>query len=296
MHLVDNLEQRSGNRGLKPALLLLLLLAVPRLWAQAGPPFQTDDPTPVDLGHYEAYIFGTVDGTPAELDQTGPAFEFNWGAIPRIQLHAILPFGAAIPLNNPVYLPGGTGPSAYGLTDMELGVKYGFIKQTKRRPQIGSFTMFELPTGSYSRGLGVGNAWYKLPIWVEKEFGPWSLVGGLGYAVVPQKQYRNYLYGGYLVKRVVSERLELSAEVFAHAREGFAAAQTQASTMIDAGGYYHFKSPGLQLLFAYGHSIAGQTENYGYLGLYKTWGKDKDSDKTAATSLMLPGQLHKNGF
>ena len=26
-------------------------------------------------------------------------------------------------------------------------------------------------------------------------------------------------------------------------------------------GYYHFKSLGLQLLFAYGHSIAGQTEH-----------------------------------
>jgi hypothetical protein len=49
--------------------------------------------------------------------------------------------------------------------------------------------------------------------------------------------------------------------------------------MIDAGGYYHFRSPGLQLLFAYGHSIAGQTENYAYLGLYKTWGKDRASDK-----------------
>ena len=84
---------------------------------------------------------------------------------------------------------------------MELGVKYGFIKQTKRRPQIGSFTMFEIPTGSYSRGLGVGRVWYKLPIWVEKEFGPWSLCGGMGYTVVPQTQYRNYLYGGFLVKR-----------------------------------------------------------------------------------------------
>jgi hypothetical protein len=136
--------------------------------------------------------------------------------------------------------------------------------------------MFEIPTGSYAKGLGVGKVWYKLPIWVEKELGPWSLVGGLGYAVVPQDQYKNYLYGGYLVKRTLGERLELSAEVFSHASEGFAAAQTQASTMIDAGGYYHFKQPGLQLLFAYGHSIAGQTENYGYLGLYRTWGKDKD--------------------
>lgn len=270
-----------------PLLFLMLMLAVPKMWAQAGPPFQTDDPTPVDLGHYEFYIFGTVDGTPAELDPTGPAFEFNWGAIPNVQIHAILPFGAALPSNNPVYAPGGTGPSTYGLTDTELGVKYGFIKQTKNRPQIGSFTMFEMPTGNSTKGLGVGRVWYKLPIWVEKEFGPWSLCGGVGYTVVPQTSYDNFLYGGFLVKREINKKLEMSAELFSHAREGFAAAQTQASTMIDAGGYYHFKSPGLQLLFAYGHSIAGQTENYGYLGLYKTWGKDRDTGGKKAEEAML---------
>ena len=273
-----------------------LLLSVCRLGAQAGPPFQTDDPTPVDLGHYEFYVFGAADGTPAEYDSTGPAFEFNWGAIPNIQLHAILPFGAVAPTNNPVYLPGGTGASAFGLNDMELGVKYGFIKQTPHRPQIGSFTMFEMPTGNLNKGLGVGKVWYKLPLWAEKEFGSWSLVGGLGYAVVPQTGYRDYLYGGYLMKKVVNERLELSAEVFSHAKEGFATAQTQASTLIDAGGYYHFKTPGLQLLFAYGHSVAGQTENYGYLGLYKTWGKDKDAEKKTAQDAMRSVQSPRNGF
>lgn len=277
-------------KPLLPWLLLTLTVSIPGLRAQAGPPFQTDDPTPVDLGHYEFYIFGAVDGTPAELDPTGPAFEFNWGAIPNIQLHAILPFGAVMPSNNPIYAPGGTGPSAYGFTDVELGVKYGFIKQTKHRPQIGTFTMFELPTGDSTRGLGVGRAWYKLPIWVEKEFGPWSLCGGMGYTVVPQTGYDNYLYGGFLVKREINERLEMSAEIFSHAREGFAAPQTQASTMIDAGGYYHFKSPGLQLLFAYGHAIAGQTENYGYLGLYKTWGKDKDAGGKSAGDALLTAQ------
>jgi hypothetical protein len=273
-----------------------LLLSVCRLEAQAGPPFQTDDPTPVDLGHYEFYVFGAADGTPAEYDSTGPAFEFNWGAIPNIQLHAILPFGAVAPTNNPVYLPGGTGASAFGLNDMELGVKYGFIKQTPHRPQVGSFTMFEMPTGNLNKGLGVGKVWYKLPLWAEKEFGSWSLVGGLGYAVVPQTGYRDFLYGGYLMKKVVNERLELSAEVFSHAKEGFATAQTQASTLIDAGGYYHFKTPGLQLLFAYGHSVAGQTENYGYLGLYKTWGKDKDADKKTAQDAMRSVQSPRNGF
>jgi hypothetical protein len=281
----------SGNCS-NLGLVVILMLAASKSWAQAGPPFQTDDPTPVDLGHYEAYVFGTVDGTPAELDTISPGFEFNWGAVPNIQLHVILPLGAVIPSNKPVYAPGGVGPSTFGVQDMELGVKYGFIKQTKHRPQIGSFTMFEIPTGSYSKGLGVGKVWYKLPIWVEKEFGSWSLVGGLGYAVVPQYRYRNYLYGGYLVKKVVSEKLEMSAEVFSHAREGFAAAQTQSSTLIDAGGYYHFKSPGLQLLFAYGHSFVGQTENYAYLGLYKTWGKDRNAEKKAGGDPMRSAQPH----
>jgi hypothetical protein len=282
----------TAVRGIDVAMFAMLLLVSSMVRAQAGPPFQTDDPTPVDLGHYEAYIFGTVDGTPVEVDPVGPAFEFNWGALPNIQLHVILPFGAIIPSNNPVYLPGGTGPSAYGLTDTELGIKYGFIKQTKHRPQIGSFTMFEISTGSFSKGLGVGKVWYKLPIWVEKEFGPWSLVGGLGYAVVPQSQYRNFLYGGYLVKREINKKLELSAEVFSHAKEGFATPQTEASTLIDAGGYYHFKQPGLQLLFAYGHSVAGQTENYSYLGLYKTWGKGKDEDNKITEDPMRSAQPH----
>ena len=287
---------RAGFECAKLVLILLLLAAGSKLRAQAGPPFQTDDPTPVDLGHYEFYVFGAADGTPAEYDSTGPAFEFNWGAIPNIQLHAILPFGAVAPTNNPVYLPGGTGASAFGLNDMELGVKYGFIKQTPHRPQVGSFTMFEMPTGNLNKGLGVGKVWYKLPLWAEKEFGSWSLVGGLGYAVVPQTGYRDYLYGGYLMKKVVNERLELSAEVFSHAKEGFATAQTQASTLIDAGGYYHFKTPGLQLLFAYGHSVAGQTENYGYLGLYKTWGKDKDAEKKTARDAMRSAQSPRNGY
>jgi hypothetical protein len=263
---------------------VLVMMGGGRARGQAGPPFQTDDPTSVELGHYEAYVFGAVDGTPAEMDAAGPAFEFNWGAIPNVQLHAIVPLGGVWPSNRPAYYPGGTGASAFGLTDTELGVKWGFIKQTRHRPQVGSFTMFEMPTGSYAKGLGVGKVWYKLPLWAEKEFGPWSLCGGMGYTVVPQVGYKNFLYGGVLLKRVVSERLEVSVEMFSHAREGFAAAQTEASAMVDAGGYYHFKSPGWQLLLAYGHSVAGQTENYAYLGMYKTWGKDKDKKDAGALS------------
>lgn len=270
----------SARGALAIAVLATLALAAPHLRAQAGPPFQTDDPTPVDLGHYEAYLFGTVDGTPVEIDSSGPAFEFNWGALPNIQLHAILPLGAVVPLNHPSAAPAGRGPATFGLTDTELGVKFGFIKQTAHSPQIGTFPMFEIPTGNADRGLGVGKVWYRLPIWVEKEFGSWSFCGGMGYTIVPQTNYRNFLYGGFLAKRELGKKLELSAEMFSHGAEGFAAPQTRSSTMIDAGGYYHFNSPGLQLLFAYGHSVFGQTENYGYLGIYKTWGRDRGKDSS----------------
>lgn len=302
-------KQRGPTRSaaiairFKLASVLLAIFAFTHPVSAQGPPYQTDDPVPVDLHHYEFYIFGSADGTPVEMDSLGPAFEFNWGAIPRVQLHAILPWGVAAPANNPIYLPSGTGPTNLGLSDIETGVKIAFIKESKHFPQIGSFTMFELPTGNSDKGLGVGKAWYKLPIWFQKNQGKWLFDGGGGYAVVPQTGYRDYPYTGWLVKRELSERLELGAELFAHGREGVAAPQTERSAMIDFGGYYHFKhNPNQQLLFCYGHSVAGQTENYAYLGMYWTWGKNKDDDKdkkddkAGSGSSWMPGPIGRDGF
>ena len=285
--------QSSGVRGAGLLILFALVFASLRLNAQ-GPPYQTDDPVPVDYQHYEFYIFGSADGTPVEMDSQGPAFEFNWGAVPRVQLHAILPLGVVAPRNNPVYLPAGTGPTNFGLTDMELGAKIAFIKESKHIPQIGSFTMFEMPTGNDDKGLGVGKVWYKLPIWFQKNWGKWLFDGGGGYQVVPQAGYRDFPYTGWLLKKELNERLELGAELFAHGREGVAAAQTEKSAMIDVGGYYHFKHhEGEQFLFCYGHSVAGQTENYAYVGMYWTWGKDnkKDDDKPADKAEDKSGEM-----
>lgn len=238
----------------------------------AGPPFQTDDPEPVDYRHYEFYTFGNTDGTPAETDFAGPAIEFNWGALPRLQLHAVVPLGGIMPSNSPIYLPGGTGPNAYGPIDTELGAKVEFFKETKYRPMIGTFFMVEVPTGSYAKGLGVGTTWYKVPIWLQKDWGPWTTYGGGGYEIVPQSQYRNFAFEGWLVQRDIGKKWTLGVEVWHHGVEGFATPQTQASTLVDFGGYYYFKKPAFQLLFCYGHSVYGQTENYAYLGLYWTWG------------------------
>ena len=151
--------------------------------ALAGPPFQTDDPEPIDFRHYEFYTFGSSDGTPVETDTVGPAFEFNYGPLPNVHLHIIAPLAAIFPSNNPALAPAGTGPSAVGLGDIELGIKYRFVQETAHCPMIGTFTMFEMPTGNAPKGLGVGRTWYKAPLWVQKSFGPWTTYGGGGETV-----------------------------------------------------------------------------------------------------------------
>src|ERR1700690_78088 len=130
----------------------LLLLAFVSTLAWAGPPFQTDAPEPIDFRHYEFYTFASSDGTAKETDTVGPGLELNWGALPNVHLHIIVPAVAI--------LPSGPDPRAFGLGDIELGIKYRFVQETKHRPRIGTFKIFEIPTGNADRGLGVGKTWY----------------------------------------------------------------------------------------------------------------------------------------
>src|ERR1700678_1638866 len=261
-------------------------LAVLGVWlatataALAGPPFQTDDPEPIEYKNYEFYTFATSDGTPVETDTEGPALEFNWGALPNVHLHVIVPAAAIFPADT---------PRAFGIGDIELGIKLRFVQEGKHRPMIGTFTMFEIPTGSAPRGLGVGKTWYKVPLWLQKSFGPWTTYGGGGATVFTVPGYRTFPFAGWLVQRDIGKKWTLGAEAFYHGPEGAAAAQTRAAALVDFGGYYKFRDPGFQLLFAYGHTVAGQAENYAYLGLYWTWGKQTDkADKDSAMNAAGP--------
>jgi len=270
----------------RASLLALLFILSCSVRAFAGPPFQTDDPEPIDFRNYEFYTFGSADGTAVAMNTSGPAVEFNWGALPNVHLHFILPLAAS--------LPSGGGMNAVGLGDIETGIKFRFVQETKRRPQIGTFVMFELPTGSAAKGLGVGKTWYKVPIWAQKSFGPWTTYGGAGETLFNKVDgLRNFPFAGLLVQRDIGKKLTLGMESFYHGPEGSAAAQTRSADMLDLGGYYKFRDPGFQLLFCYGHTIAGQSENYAYLGLYWTWGHksdkdDKDKDTASAMNRFAP--------
>ena len=59
----------------------------------AGPPFVTDDPEPVPFKHYELYLGGTYARLHEGESAVAPLVEFNFGALPDLQLHIVAPIG-----------------------------------------------------------------------------------------------------------------------------------------------------------------------------------------------------------
>ena len=104
-------------------LQVFVVLTAVCIWipaiALAGPPFETDDPEPVEFHHWEAYIGSYTESELTGTTSTIPHFELNYGAVPNLQLHLIVP----MVLNSPKM-----GKRQFGLGDTEVGVKYRFLK------------------------------------------------------------------------------------------------------------------------------------------------------------------------
>jgi hypothetical protein len=242
----------------KSIFLTFCLNLVLTTYSFAGPPFLTDDPEPVDLDHWEAYLFTSGATSSGGYDIEGPAVELNYGALPDTQLHLIVPIAS---------VDGPGMPAASGLGDIEFGIKYRFVQETNQRPQIGIFPMAELPAGEESRGLGNGRMWYRLPLWVQKSWGPWTTYGGGGAVVNPAAGRRDYPFGGWLIQRRFGQHLVLGGEFFAQGQDadgdkGFGA--------LNFGGSYNVTEQ-FSVLFSAGHSVAGDNHTLWYFGLYGTW-------------------------
>ncbi|MGH8217847.1 MAG: hypothetical protein ACREUT_04690 [Steroidobacteraceae bacterium] len=248
-----------------PALLLpILLIACPG--ALAGPPYQLDDPDVIPYHWHEFYVWSGATSSPGIVNTVGPAIEFNWSLIPNSMFHFILPIGASIPSG---------GPTTFGLTDGEFGFQMQFLPETDHRPMIGTFIMMELPWGDAARGLGAGGPSWKIPLYAKKTYGAWSIDAGGGINISDQVPGgRNFPFGGTIINYEVSKKLTLGPELFAHGRPTADPMLSKYAVDLDFGGFYTInpQRPGFQLMFAYGHSVAGQAENYGYLALYWTWG------------------------
>jgi hypothetical protein len=206
----------------QPLLIVLFLLP-----AYAGPPFQTDDPVPVALGHYELYVAST--GTHVKGDTAGgmPNVELTYGLIPDGQLQ----IGGELAFDN----AGERARSGYG--DTQLSFKYRFIREDAKglTPQVALFPAVFFPTGSQPRGLGAGHARVFLPVWAQ--FGDWTTCGGGGYWLNRDEETgdKNYWFIGWLLQREITDQLTLGGEVFHQTADTIGGG---ASTGFSMGGTY----------------------------------------------------------
>jgi hypothetical protein len=256
--------------------MLCLVLAVTEVYppssAVAGPPFLTDDPEPVDHGHWE--IIGFSMGTMVRGDTAGvlPSVEVNYGALPNVQLHA----KASVAFNSQSV----TG-TQFGYGDTEFGVKYRFLNPGEDNwwPQVAVYPAVIARTGNVERGLGSGAAHAFIPLWVQKDLGKWMTYGGGGYGVNPGPGKKDYWFFGWQLQRQITDKLTLGGELFHQTASttgepgvGFPLG-SKPTTGFNLGGKYDF-SENYHGLFSAGHGIqnAATSNQFSYyLGIQLTF-------------------------
>ncbi|NML43289.1 transporter [Ramlibacter sp. G-1-2-2] len=234
--------------------VLLALLGVCTV-VQAGPPFLTDDPEPVDLHHTEVNL--ALQGTRAADATSGSvAADVNHGCASETQCHIAVPVG----FNRPA-----GGSMQAGVGDVELGVKYRFVNRTASGFMAAVYPTVFLPTGDSSRGLGNGRPQVWLPLWLQQSSGTWTWDAGTGYLTNPAPGARNSWFFGLLAQRALGERLKLGAEVFHRTPVADAAPHT---TGFNVGATVRMAKD-RNLLLSIGRGLQGVSANRGTL--YLAW-------------------------
>lgn len=234
-------------------ILCLGLLAAPGD-AHAGPPFLTDDPDPTPTAHWEVYApFSEAEGRGANFEGTS-GIEFNYGLAPETQ----------ITLELPVAFRREGAKTRSGAGDVALSVKYRFFHDPDLGLSIAVFPGLTLPTGN--SGMGTGRATGFLPVWFQKDAGPWTVFGGGGLAFIPGKGNRNSLTGALALSRDVSTGFTLGAEV---QRAGSPLKGEPAGTSLGLAAIYRTATP-VRVLGSLGPTFSdggGPTEFHAYLAL-----------------------------
>lgn len=211
----------TNRVAVRAALVLAALSAAP---ASAGPPYATDDPEPTDLGKWE--IYGFTAGTRYARSTDGEAgFDVNYGAAPDLQASIV----------GSIDYERGDGGNHAGLADLELGLKYRLFHagEGSPLPDVAIFPQIDLPTAG--RRFGPGKVSAFLPIWLEKDYGSWSLFGGGGYTINPGAGNRDFALAGLALTRSISPRLSVGGELY---HRGADADDGGATTGLGLGGGY----------------------------------------------------------
>ena len=221
--------------------------------AHAGPPFVTDDPEPPPPGGWEINVPYIVERTFGKTEMDAPLFDLNYG-LPDIQLKLEVPIK--------IVHEDSDGTTA-GAGDLLIGVKWRFFNSEKSQLQFGVYPQILVPTGDESRGLGEGGTAFVFPILAQKSWDKWTLYGNVGFWWQTAADERNYVYAGAVLEREINERLELGVELFGNSTKERGG---RSDVAFNIGGTWKL-SRHLNLLFAGGRDIVGETHLMAYIGL-----------------------------
>jgi hypothetical protein len=233
-------------------LLLASVIVTPT--AQAGPPFVTDDPETPSLHGWEINIPITLEHESGEQVLETPLFDINYGYRRNLQLKV------EVALLN-VRLDGDR--TERGLSDTSVGVKWRFLEEDRHLPQMAVYPQVAIPTGDDRRGLGEGKPSYRLPLVVQKSWGPWTVFGNVGVVVQNWRGSRNFWFHGLTLVREVGPRLELGGEVYGNSPTD---RDERSSLGFNLGGTWKV-ADATGVLFSAGRTFRGEAATTVFLGV-----------------------------
>ena len=198
------MRRRSPLRArLLLALAIALAPVVALSPARAGPPYLTDDPQPTDTGHWEIYNFASGTAEPGAIAADfGP--DLNYGAARDLQLTVTLPL-----------LHAETGARA-GMGTVQIAGKYRVAHQNGPLGlDVAFFPRVFLPTAR-----GCHTAQVLLPLWAQRDSGPWSTFFGGGWTLNRGAGQRDFWQAGAALTRTLRPGWSLGGELFWQGRDG----------------------------------------------------------------------------
>ncbi len=236
-------------------ILCCILLATAR-FSYAGPPFNTDDPEPVMFRHWEYYISSINSYQAGVWSGTSPHFETNYGVVPNVQIHLLLPMNYDYPVKE---------RADFGYADTEFGVKFRFIEETDNFPQIGTFPLIEIPTVKNDL-FSDGRTKIFIPVWIQKSWGKLTTYGGAGYWINSGPGNKNWIFSGWEVQYEFSPLIMLGTEFYYHSASSD---ESSSETGFNIGGSIN-PSEKFHIIFSLGHSLTNQSTFNSYFGLLWT--------------------------
>lgn len=144
---------------------LALILFFQTLTAYAGPPFITDDPSPVDYKHINVFLYTNYVNSPANRDLFLPGIEVDYGLAPRLEIDLLLSYDWHRNYTEP-------HRSTSGVGDSQISLKYEIWHETPTFPQVAFAPGYFFQQAASKSASAMAEVGYCCPFGYKKQQAP----------------------------------------------------------------------------------------------------------------------------